>query len=181
MTTRDSGDENISPPKITTSQIAEQLVRDDITNELLMPLSSKKVLERQEEMLYVSLYFKNDLTIDVFVDSGANISAIAQKKLDRVKQQAPSHILKIDDPPNLQIQVANGQLENPIATTTFKFDIGEHNFAKHFVVMKNLTGPITGLHFIRHNSVVIHTTHRLINFPHLTLQVKSSSSGTSRK
>ena len=40
MTANDNGDHNISPPKITTSQIAEQLVRDDVTNEPYMPLSS---------------------------------------------------------------------------------------------------------------------------------------------
>ena len=47
--------------------------------------------------------------------------------------------------------------------------------------MKNLTGPIIGLHFKRHNSVVIDTTPGLVHFPHLTMQVKSSSSQTSAK
>ena len=31
---------------------------------------------------------------------------------------------------------------------------------------------------MRHISVVIHTTHGLIHFPHLTMEVKSASSGT---
>ena len=47
--------------------------------------------------------------------------------------------------------------------------------------MKNLTGPIIGLHFMRHNSVVIDTTHGLIHFPHLTMQVKSALHQTSAK
>ena len=47
--------------------------------------------------------------------------------------------------------------------------------------MKNLTAPIIGLHFMRHNSVVIDTTHGLIHFPHLTMQVKSALSQTSAK
>ena len=46
MTTCDSGDSNISSPPITISQIEEQLVRDDRTNELYMPLSSTIVLKR---------------------------------------------------------------------------------------------------------------------------------------
>ena len=132
-------------------------------------------------MLYVPLDFKNGLTIDAFVDSGAYVSAIAQKELDRIKQQSHSNILKIDDPPNFQIQVANGQLEEPTATTTLKFDIGDHTFAEHFVVMENLTGPIIGLHFMRHNSVIIDTTHGLIHFPHLTMQVKNALNQTSTK
>ena len=181
MTTYDNGDDNISPPEITTSQIEKRLVRDDNTNELYMPLSYTIVLKRTKEMLYVSLDFKNGLTIEAFVDSGAYISAIAQKQLDRIKQQAPSNILKIDDPPNFQVQEANVQLEKPTAKTTPKFDIGDHIFAEHFVVMKNLTGPTIGFHFMRYSSVVIDATHGLIHFPHLTMQVSSVSSQTCAK
>ena len=181
MTTCDSGDSHISPPPITISQIEERLVRDDSTNELYMPLSSAIALKRNKEMLYVPLDFENGLTIDALVDSGAYVSAIAQKELDRIKKQSPSNILKIDDPPKFQIQVANGQLEKPTATATLKFDIGDHTFPEHFVVMENLTGPIIGLHFMRHNSVVIDTTHGLIHFPHLTMQVKRALNQTSSK
>ena len=85
MTTGENRDDNISPPVITISQIEKQLVRDDITNELYMPLSSTTVLKRKKEMLYVPLDFKNGLTIDAFVDSGAYVSAIAQKELNRIK------------------------------------------------------------------------------------------------
>ena len=181
MTTYDNGDDNISPPETTTSQIEEQLVRGDITNELYMPLSSTIVLKRKKEMLYVPLDFENGLTIDALVDSGAVVSAIAQNELDRIKQQAASKILKIDEPPNFQFQVANGQFKKPAATATLEFDIGDHIFAEHIVVMEKLTGPIIGLHFMKHNSVVIDTTHGLIHFPHLTMQVKSALSQTSAK
>ena len=109
----DSGDDNISPRAITISQTEERLVRDDSTNELYMPLSSTNVLKRKKEMLYVPLDFENGSTIDALVDSGAYVSALAQKEFDRIKQQSPSNILKIDDPPNFQNQVANGQLEKP--------------------------------------------------------------------
>ena len=181
LTTYDNGHDNISPPEITTSQIQEQLVRDENTNELYMPLSSTIVLKRKKEMLYVPLDLENGLAIDALVDSGAYVSAIAQKELERIQQQAQSNIVKIDDPPNFQIQVANGQLEKRTATATLKFDIGDHIFAEHFVLMKNLTGPIIGLHFMKDNIVVIDTTHGLIHFPHLTMQVKSASSQASAK
>ena len=181
MMTWDSGKDNISPPAITISQIEEQLVRDDSTNDFYMPLSSTLVLKRKKEILYVPLDSENGLTIDALVDSGAYVSAIAQKELDRIKQQSTSNLLKIDDPPNFQIQVANGQLEKPTATATLKFDIGDHIFAEHFVVMKNLTGPIIGLHFMRHNCVVVDTTHDLNHFPLFTMQVKSALIQTSAK
>ena len=172
MTTYGNGDDIISPLQIIPSQIEERPVRDDITNELYMPLSSTIVLQRKKEMLYVPLDFENGWTIDALVDSGAYVSAIPQKELDRIKQEPPSNILKIDEPPNFQIQVANGQLEKLIATATLKFDIGDHSFAEHSVVMEKLTGPIIGLHFMKHNSVVIDTTHGLIHFPHLIASKK---------
>ena len=59
MTTYDIGDDNISPPAKTISQIEEHFVRDDITNELYLPLSSTIVLKRKKKMLYVPLDFEN--------------------------------------------------------------------------------------------------------------------------
>ena len=93
MMTCDNGDDNISPPVVTISQIEERLVRDETTNELYMPLSSTIVLKRKKELLYVPLDFENGLTIDAIVVSGAYVSAIAQNELDRIKQQSPSNIL----------------------------------------------------------------------------------------
>ena len=116
------------------------------------------------------------ITLGALVDSRAFVKAIAQADLDTIKQKAPNNILKIDDPPNFQIQVANGQLEKPLSTATLKFENVYKSFAEHFVVMKKLTGPINGLHFMRNNSVVIDTTHGLIHFLHLTMQVKTASS-----
>ena len=100
MITYDNGDDNFSPLELTHPQIEERLVRDDITNELYMPLSSPIVLKRKKEMLYVPLHFEKGLTVDALVDSGAYVSATAQKELDRIKQESPSNIQKIDDPPN---------------------------------------------------------------------------------
>ena len=127
------------------------------------------------------LDFENILTVDDLVGPRAFVSAIAQDELDTAKQKAPKNILKLDDPPNFQIQVTNGQLEKPMATAKLKFEIGDNIFAEHFVVKKKLTGPKLGLHFMRNNSVVIDTTHGLIHFPHLTMQFKTASSETTTK
>ena len=133
-------------------------------------------------MLYVPLDFENNLTVDALVDSTAFVSSIAQDDLDTVKQKAPNNILKVDEPPNFQIQVANGVVEKPLSTTIFiNFQIGDNFFAEHFVVLKISTAPIIGLHFMRNNSVVIDTLHGLIHFPHLTMQVKTASSVTTTK
>ena len=168
-----------TPPLTTATPLIEEgLVRDEQTNEVYLPLTSIVILKRKQEMLYVPLELENNLTVEALVDSGAFVSAITQDDLESIKQKAPNNILRIDDLPNFQIQVANGQLEKPLSAATLKFEIGDNSFAEHFVVMKKLTGPIIGFHFMRNNSVVIDTTHGLIHFPHLTMQVKRASSET---
>ena len=72
-------------------------MRDDVTIELYMPLSSTIVQRRKKEMLYLPLDFENSLTIDAFVDSGAYVSAIFHSELDRSKQQALANNFKIDN------------------------------------------------------------------------------------
>ena len=176
-----NGDTTTPPLTTATPLFEERLVRDEQTNEIYLPLMSTVVLKRKQEMLYVPPDFENTLTVDALVNSGAFVSAIAQDDLDTIKQKAPNNILKIDDPPNFQIQVANGQLEKPLSTATLKFEIGDNLFAEHFVVMKKLTGPIFGLHFMRSNSVFIDTTHGLKHFRQLTMQVKTASSETTPK
>ena len=89
MTANDNGVDNISSPKITNSQTEEQIVRDDFTKELYLPLSSTIVLKRKKEMLYVPLEFKNGFTKDALVDSGAYVGAIAQSELDRINNKPP--------------------------------------------------------------------------------------------
>ena len=98
-----------------------------------------------------------------------------------IEQKAPNNILKIDDSPKFQIQVANGQLEKTLSTATLNIEIGDIALAEHFFVMKKITGPIIGLHFMRNNSVVIDTTHGLIHFPHLTMQIEIASSETTTR
>ena len=159
---------NTTTPPLTTAipLIEEALVRDAQTNEVYLPLTSTVVLKRKQQRFYLPLDFENSLTVDALVESRAFVSAMVQDDLDTIKQKAPNTIIKIDDPPNFQIHVANGQLEKPLLTAILKFEMGDNPFADHFVVMKKLTGPLIGLHFMRNNSVVIDTTHGLIHFPH---------------
>ena len=129
VVTTPNGDTTTPPLTTATPLIEEELVRDEQTNEVYLPLTSTVVLKRKQEVLYVPLDSENNLTVDVLVDSGAFVSAIAQDDLETIKQKAPNNNLKIDDPPNFQIQVANGQLEKPLSTATIKFEIGDNSFA----------------------------------------------------
>ena len=144
VTNTPSGDTSTPPLTTATPLIEEGLVRDEQTNKVSLPFTSTVVLKRKQEMLYMLLDFENNLTVDAFVDSRAFVSAIAQDNLDTIKEKAPNIIPKNDDPPNFQIQVANGQLEKPLSTATLKVKIGDNTFAEHFVAVKKLTGPIIG-------------------------------------
>ena len=124
-----------------------------------MQLSSTIVSKRKKELLRIPLDFGNGLTKDAFVDSRVHVRAIAHIELDRIKQQDPANILKIDDPTIFETQLASGQLEKPLSTTTLKFYFADHKFEEHFFVMENLIGPITGLHVMRKKSIIIDTTH----------------------
>ena len=124
VVTTPNGDTTTPPLATATPLIEEGLMRNEQTNEIFLPLTSTVVLKRKQEMLYVLLDFENNLTVDVLVDSGAFVSAIAQDDLETIKQKAQNNILKTDDPPNFQIQVANGQLEKPLSTATLRFEIG---------------------------------------------------------
>ena len=55
------------------------------------------------------------------------------------------------------------------------------NFAEHFVVIKILTLPILGLHFIRHIILVNDKRHGRKHFSHLTMQFKSAATEMSAK
>ena len=180
-TTKITTDTTIPPLTTTTPLIEERLERDEPKNEVSLPLTSTVFLKQKQARRFVPLDFENNQTVEAMVDSGAYVSPVTQNDLDTIKEKAPTKILKNDDPPDFQIQVANGQLEKPLETTTLKFENGDHYFAEHIVVLKKLTGPIIGWHFVRNNSVVIDTTHGLILFPHLTMQVKTASSETITK
>ena len=111
-------------------------MRDEQTIEVYLLLTSTVVLKRKQEMLHVPLDFDKNPTVDTLLDSRAYVYAIAHTVLDTIKQKAPNSNVKVDDPPKIQIQVANDQLEKPLATAIPKFEFGDNVFAEHFVVMK---------------------------------------------
>ena len=127
-----NGDTTTPPLTTATPLIEEGLVRAEQTNEVYLPLTSTVVLKGKQEMLYVPLDFENNLTLDALVDLRAFVGAIAQDDLDTIKQKVPNNILKIDEPPKFQIQVANRQLEKHLAAATLKFEIGDDTFAEYF-------------------------------------------------
>ena len=88
------------------------LVRDKKSSALFMPLSSAIVIKRKKEKLYVPLVCRNGLIVKALVDARASVSAIFENESNRIKQQAPTNIFKINDSSRFSIQVADCELEN---------------------------------------------------------------------
>ena len=65
--------------------------------------------------------------------------------------------------------------ETVITSHTEKY-FGHHTFAEQSVVLKSLRGPILKLQLMRQTTVFIDTTHVLIQFPLLSIQVKHPTS-----
>ena len=86
MTTNHSGYDNIPPPTTRNSQIEEMPVREGITKDFYLLLSSAKVFKRTEERLRVCLVFENGLAKSALVDPGAYVIAITQNKLNRFRK-----------------------------------------------------------------------------------------------
>ena len=88
-------------------------------------------------------------------DTGTLSSAIPEMNLRKIRLLSPQSVIRDGPPPNIQIMVANGQLETPKSTIELKFEIGDIGFHEIFIVMEHLTGPIIGLMFLQRNHTVL--------------------------
>ena len=137
-----------------------------------LPLSTKLPLKNKRKMLYFPMDF-GELNIDGLIDTCALSSAIPEADLRKIRLLAPHTILNEGPPPELQIMVANGQLEEPIATVELQFEVGDITFREKFIVMTNLTSPLIGLLFLQRNSTILDMRRGILNFPFFSMQLKN--------
>ena len=76
MLTTLNGDTTIPLLTRKSPHIEEKWVRDELINELYLPITSTLVLKGKQEIQYVPLDSENNLIIDALVDSRAYVSAI---------------------------------------------------------------------------------------------------------
>ena len=105
-----------------------------------------------------------ELPIDGLIDIGALSSAIPEMDLRKIRLHSPQSVITEGLPPNFQIMVKNGQLENPRSTIELKLEVGEIEFHEIFIVMQNLTGHIIGLMFLQQNHTILDIRQRILNF-----------------
>ena len=69
--------------------------------------------------------------------------------------------------------VANGQLEAPNATVELQVEVGDITFREKFIVMTNLTSPLSRLLFLQRNSTILDMRQGILNFPFFSMQLKN--------
>ena len=147
-----------------------QVPPDGLTR--FIPLSTKLPLKNKRKMLYFPMDF-GELNIDGLINTGALSSAIPEADLRKIRLLAPHTILNEGPPPEFQIMVANGQLEEPIATVKLQFQVGDITFREKFIVMTNLTSPLIGLVFLQRNSTILDMRQGILTFPFFSMQLKN--------
>ena len=113
-----------------------------------------------------------ELTIDGLINTGVLSSAIPKMDLRRIRLLSPQSVIR--ESQNFQLLVANGQLETPKSTIELKFEVGDIEFHETFIEMENLTGPFIRLLFFQRNHKVLDMRQRILNFPVLSIQLKSA-------
>ena len=111
--------------------------------------------------------------IDGFLDMGALSSKLLDADLRKVLVLTPQTTLNEGPPTELQIMVANGQPEAPIAAVELQFEIGDITCRENFLVMTNLASLWIGLLFLQRNSKILDKRQGVVIFPFFSMQLKN--------
>ena len=147
-----------------------QVTPDGLTR--FLPLSTNLPLMNKRKMLYFPMDF-GELNIDGLINTGALSSAIPKTDLRKNRSLAPHTILNERPPPEVQIMVANGQLEAPIATVELQSEVGDITFREKFIVLTNLAGPLIGLLFLQRKSTILDMRQGILKFSFLSMQLEN--------
>ena len=138
---------------------------------MYLNLSTNLTLEKKRHMYYFLRDFKK-LTLDGLIDTSAPTSAISEADLNKNKLLSNEAIKDTGPAPNVQIMVANGQLERPIGTVLLEFEVADFQFQENFIVMKALPNPLIGFCFLQKHNALFDIRQGIITFPHLSMQLR---------
>ena len=72
-------------------------------------------------------------------------------------------------PPPFKVQYANAEIEQPLATFTLRFKIGDYTFEETFIVMNQTSVAIIGLAFVRKHTAILDTAQGKIDLPKIQI------------
>ena len=167
MTVQDEGTTECPLTLPEDLDVVKEFIQHDKEHDYI-PLMSAVALKKKKRMLFLPVDF-NSVKIDALVDSGAYINAISERDAERLQQNANQCIINKAPPPTFKVQFANADLEQPRATYTLRFKIGDYTFEETFIVMNQTSFPIIGLAFLRKHAAIIDTAQGTIDFPKIQI------------
>ena len=124
----------------------QQHLRDNEQNVFYLRLSTYLILKQKKHMFYFPMDFV-ELKIDCLLDTGALTSAISDADLKKMKLSSNRSIIDTGRESNIQILLANGQLENHSGTVELSFGVADFELIEKFIVMKTLPHPLISVCF----------------------------------
>ena len=137
-------------------------------NDDYIPLITAIALKKKKRMLFLPVAF-NTVKIDGLVDSGAYINANSERDAEKLRQNASQCNFNRAPSSPFKVQYANAELEQPLATYTVRFKIGDYTFGETFIIMNQTSIPIIGLAFLRKHAAILDTAHGTIDFPKIQI------------
>ena len=119
-------------------------------------------------MLFRPVEF-NKVKIEAIVDLGAYINAICEGNAEIIRHKANQGLFNKVPYPLFKVQYANAELEQPLATYTMRFKIGDYTFVEKFIIMTQTLFPIIGLAFLRKHSSILDTDQGTKDFPRVQI------------
>ena len=125
---------NGMPFKATRRFICHQRIHPTRQRCRLHSVNVAIALKKKKRMLFLPVEF-NTVNIDALVDSGAYINAINERDAEKLRQNTSQCTVNRAPPPSFKVQYANAEFEQPLATYTLRFKIGDYTFEETFIVM----------------------------------------------
>ena len=117
--------------------------------------------------------YSGELNLDGVLDSGALSCFIPEADSHKFQLLAAHTLLNEGFSPDLQIMIANGQSEAPIATVELGLELGDFTFREKNIVMTNLTSSLIGLLLLQRNSTVLNMCQLILNILFFPMQLKN--------
>ena len=76
--------------------------------------------------------------------------------------------------------VANVQLERPIGTVLFEFEIADFQIQENFIVMKIEPNPLFSWCFLQRDNALSHIRQGRVTFPYLSIQLRPEHTTNTR-
>ena len=165
MTAEDKGTTECPPALPEDLDAIKEFIQHDKNNDYI-PLMSAIALKKKKRMLFLPVEF-NAVKNDALVDSGAYINAISERDAEKLGQNASQCI--VNRAPPFKMQYANAELEQPLATYTLRFKIGDYTFEETFIILTQTSFPIIGLAFLRKHAAILDTAQGTIDFPKIQI------------